>query len=114
MSPAEPARGPNSAAPPPRGPAYTNTGFEANSAKPDTPLQTYADQRRVFDRLMTEAIKAGDDPAVVAKAIVTAATDRKPQLRYAAGPMAGRARMLRFVPAWVLDKQVRTMNKLAG
>src|SRR3990170_499494 len=56
-------------------PAYTRTGFEANSAKPDTPLQTYADQRHVFDRLMTEAIKDGDDPAVVAKVIVTAATD---------------------------------------
>ncbi|WP_206440342.1 oxidoreductase [Streptomyces scabichelini] len=95
-------------------PAYTNTGFEANSAKPDTPLQTYAGQRRVFDRLMAEAIKAGDDPAVVAKAIVTAATDAKPKLRYAAGPMAGRARLLRFVPAWVLDKQIRKMNKLAG
>lgn len=63
---------------------------------------------------MTEAIKSGDDPAVVAKAIVTAATDTKPKLRYAAGPMAGRARMLRFVPAWVLDKQIRTMNKLTG
>ncbi|WP_211270738.1 oxidoreductase [Streptomyces yerevanensis] len=95
-------------------PAYTRTGFEANSAKPDTSLQTYADQRRVFDRLMTEAIKGGDDPAVVAKAIVTAATDAKPKLRYAAGPLAGRARMLRFVPAWALDKQIRSMNKLAG
>ena len=53
-------------------------------------------------------------PAVVAKTIVTAATDTKPKLRYAAGPMAGRARLLRFVPAWVLDKQIRSMNKLPG
>ena len=56
-------------------PAYTNTGFEANSAQPDTPLQVYAEQRHVFDRVMAEAIKDGDDPAVVAKAIVAAATD---------------------------------------
>jgi NAD(P)-dependent dehydrogenase (short-subunit alcohol dehydrogenase family) len=95
-------------------PAYTRTGFEANSAKPDMPLQVYADQRQVFDRLMTEAIKDGDDPAVVAEVIVAAATDAKPKLRYTAGPMAGRARILRFVPAWAFDRQIRKMNKLAG
>jgi short-subunit dehydrogenase len=95
-------------------PADTNTGFESNSAKPDTPLQPYAEQRRVFDRLMADAIKDGDDPAVVAKAVVAAATDAKPKLRYAAGPMAGRARLLRFVPAWAVDRQIRKMNKLAS
>lgn len=95
-------------------PAYTRTGFEANSAKPDMPLRAYADQRHVFDRLMAEAIKDGDDPAVVAKAIVAAATDAKPKLRYTAGPMAARARILRFVPAWAFDRQIRKMNKLAG
>ena len=36
-------------------------------------------------------MKDGDDPAIVAKAIVAAATDRKPKLRYTAGPAAGRA-----------------------
>jgi NAD(P)-dependent dehydrogenase (short-subunit alcohol dehydrogenase family) len=95
-------------------PAYTRTGFEANSAKPDTPLQSYADQRHVFDRLMAEAIRDGDDPAVVAKAVVAAATDAKPKLRYTAGPLAGRARMLRFVPARAVDRKIRKMNKLAG
>jgi NAD(P)-dependent dehydrogenase (short-subunit alcohol dehydrogenase family) len=95
-------------------PAYTRTGFEANSAKPDTPLQVYAGQRHVFDRLMTEAIKDGDDPAVVAKAVVAAATDAKPKPRYTAGPLAGRARLLRFAPAWAFDRQIRKMNKLAG
>ncbi|MEU1187584.1 hypothetical protein [Streptomyces sp. NPDC005859] len=94
-------------------PAYTRTGFEANSAKPDTPLQVYADQRHVFDRLMAEVIKDGDAPAIVAEAMVTAATDAKPRLRYAAGPMAGRARLLRFVPACAFDRQIRKMNKLA-
>jgi NAD(P)-dependent dehydrogenase (short-subunit alcohol dehydrogenase family) len=95
-------------------PAYTRTGFEANSAKPDTPLHAYARQRLTVDRVMAEAVRGGDAPAVVAKAVVAAATDAKPKLRYAAGPLAGRARLLRFVPAWVLDKQIRSMNKLAG
>ncbi|MFJ7995604.1 oxidoreductase [Streptomyces sp. NPDC096310] len=96
-------------------PAYTRTGFEANSAKPDTPLAVYAKQGQAVDRVMAEAIRGGDDPAVVAKAIVAAATDAKPKLRYTAGPMAGRARVLRRVaPAGAFDKQIRKMNRLAG
>ncbi|MGI5290295.1 oxidoreductase [Nonomuraea polychroma] len=96
-------------------PAYTSTGFEANSPRPDTPLQVYADQRRAFDRMMETAIKDGDDPAIVAKVIVEAATDPKPKLRYTAGSVAGRASTLRRIaPARVFDKQIRKLNQLAG
>ncbi|MET9434871.1 oxidoreductase [Streptomyces sp. NPDC006551] len=96
-------------------PAYTSTGFEANSPRPDTPLPVYDKRRHAFDRLMVDAIKGGDAPAVVAKAIVAAATDPKPKLRYTAGPVAGRARMLRRIaPAGVFDKQIRKLNRLAG
>lgn len=96
-------------------PAYTSTGFEANSPRPDTPLQVYADQRRAFDRMMETAIKDGDDPGIVAKVIVAAATDPKPKLRYTAGPVAGRASTLRRIaPAGVFDKQIRKLNRLAG
>ncbi|MEU2927117.1 oxidoreductase [Streptomyces sp. NPDC007251] len=96
-------------------PAYTSTGFEANSPRPDTPLHVYAAQRRAFDRMMEAAIKDGDDPAVVAKVIVAAATDPKPKLRYTAGPLAGRASTLRRIaPAGVFDKQIRKLNRLAG
>ncbi|MFE9644444.1 oxidoreductase [Streptomyces sp. NPDC006365] len=96
-------------------PAYTNTGFESNSPRPDAPLEVYADQRRAFDRLMEAAIRDGDDPAVVAKVIVAAATDPKPKLRYTAGPTAGRASTLRrLAPAGIFDKQIRKLNQLAG
>lgn len=96
-------------------PAYTRTGFEANSAKSDTPLHAYAKQRQTVDRVMAEAVRGGDAPAVVAKAIVAAATDAKPKPRYTAGPLAGRARVLRrLAPAGVFDKQIRKMNQLAG
>ncbi|UUU36851.1 oxidoreductase [Streptomyces sp. CA-210063] len=96
-------------------PAHTSTGFEANSPRPDTPLEVYADQRRAVDRMMEAAIKDGDDPAVVAKVIVAAATDPKPKLRYTAGPLAGRASTLRRIaPAGIFDKQIRKMNQLAG
>ncbi len=96
-------------------PAYTRTGFEANSAKPDTSLHAYAKQRQTVDRVMAEAVRGGDAPAVVARAIVMAATDTKPKPRYTAGPLAGRARVLRrLAPAGVFDKQIRKMNQLAG
>jgi NAD(P)-dependent dehydrogenase (short-subunit alcohol dehydrogenase family) len=96
-------------------PAYTRTGFEANSAKPDMPLEVYAKGRQAVDRVMAEAIRDGDAPTVVAKAIVAAATDAKPKVRYTAGPMAGRASVLRRVaPARAFDKQIRKMNRLAG
>ncbi|MGN9758015.1 oxidoreductase [Streptomyces sp. SD31] len=96
-------------------PAYTRTGFEANSTKPDTPLHAYAKQRHIVDRVMAEAVRTGDAPAVVAQAIVAAATDAKPRLRYTAGPLAGRVSTLRrLVPARAFDKQIRKINRLAG
>jgi len=94
-------------------PAYTRTGFEANSTEADSPLQPYTPQRQTFGRMMAAAIEDGDDPAIVAKVIVDAATDPRPKLRYTAGTVAGRASMLRrFAPAQVFDRQIRKLNQL--
>ena len=95
-------------------PAYTKTGFEANAMQPDMPLPVYAQQRQVFDDVLAEAMKDGDDPAVVAKVIVAAATDAKPKLRYTAGPVAGRSHAAPLRPAWVFDRQIRKLNQLTG
>lgn len=96
-------------------PAYTNTGFEANSIRPDTPLPVYAQQRHIFDHVLATAIQDGDDPATVAKTIVEAATDPKPKLRYTAGSVAGRVSTLRRIaPSRAFDKQIRKLNRLAG
>jgi NAD(P)-dependent dehydrogenase (short-subunit alcohol dehydrogenase family) len=94
-------------------PAYTRTSFDTNAAQPDTPLPVYAERRRIFDEVMTQAMKDGDDPAVVAKVIVTAATDKKPKLRYTAGPLASRVTTARrLVPAGAFDKQIRKNNRM--
>jgi NAD(P)-dependent dehydrogenase (short-subunit alcohol dehydrogenase family) len=96
-------------------PAWTNTSLDANSVLPDAPLQLYAKQRRTFDDLMAAAVKDGDDPATVARAIVAAATDPKPKLRYTAGARAGRVRTLRrIVPARAFDRQLRKLNRLVA
>ncbi|MFF6787287.1 oxidoreductase [Streptomyces sp. NPDC012510] len=94
-------------------PAVTRTAFEANSPQPATPLPVYEQQRQVFERVMGAAMKDGDDPATVAKAIVAAATDPKPRLRYPAGPTAGRVSALRrLVPSRAFDRQIRKLNQL--
>ncbi len=94
-------------------PAYTKTGFDTNALQPDSPLTVYAEQRQVFDGVMATAMAAGDDPATVAKAIVAAAIDPKPKLRYTPGSTARRVSTLRrFVPARAFDKQIRKLNHL--
>ena len=96
-------------------PAYTRTGFDAKAIQPDAPLPIYAVQRHVFDGVMARAMADGDDPAIVANAIVAAATDPKPRLRYTAGSTAGRVSALRrFVPTQVFDRQIRKLNRLPG
>jgi NAD(P)-dependent dehydrogenase (short-subunit alcohol dehydrogenase family) len=96
-------------------PFNTNTPFDANVVRADGPLPIYAEQRRIFDDVLAAAVRGGDDPAVVGKTIVAAATDRKPKLRYPAGPRAGRISVLRrIVPARTFDKSVRKLNRLAA
>src|SRR5437763_524537 len=92
-------------------PAYTKTGFDSNIVQPDAPLPVYEQQRRVADEIIAAAVASGDDPAVVARVIVAAATDAKPRLRYTAGPLAGRVRTLRRIaPARAFDRQIRKLN----
>jgi NAD(P)-dependent dehydrogenase (short-subunit alcohol dehydrogenase family) len=96
-------------------PAFTKTGFDANALEPDAPKSTYASQREVFDTVLAAAMERGDEPVVVGRAVVAAATDRRPRTRYTAGPLAGRISTLRrVVPARAFDKQIRKLNRLAG
>jgi NAD(P)-dependent dehydrogenase (short-subunit alcohol dehydrogenase family) len=96
-------------------PAGTTTAFETNTMAPDAPLPAYAKQRQVADRVAITVNRDGDDPGTVAKAVVAAATDAKPRLRYPAGPNARRISTLRrIVPAGAFDRQIRKFNHLAG
>jgi len=96
-------------------PAYTRTSFDANAIPADEPLPLYARRREVLDALLAEAIKGGDEPSVVGEAILAAATDSRPKLRYPAGPLARRVTTLRrYAPSTVFDKQIRKINQLNG
>src|SRR3954464_2177418 len=94
-------------------PAYTRTSFDANAMPVDEPLPVYARRREVLEGLLAEAIRDGDEPSVVADAIVAAATGSRPKLRYQAGPLARRvAKLRRYAPSIVFDKQIRKVNRL--
>src|SRR5947207_12829792 len=96
-------------------PAYTRTSFDANAIPADEPLPLYERRREVQDVVLAEAIKGGDEPSVVGEAIVAAATDSRPKLRYPAGPLARRVTKLRrYAPSTVFDKQIRKINQLNG
>ena len=95
-------------------PGWTRTALDVNGVTPDSPLRIYAEQRRIAEKLIAQAVNDGDDPATVAKAVVAAATDKKPKLRYTAGSRAARISTLRrLVPAGAFDKQIRKLNQLA-
>jgi NAD(P)-dependent dehydrogenase (short-subunit alcohol dehydrogenase family) len=94
-------------------PGYTSTSFESNATDADSPIESYAPIREHVKQVIGKAVRAGDDPAVVAQVVLKAATSRSPKLRYPAGPLARRLALVKkFAPAAVLDKGIRTANKL--
>ena len=96
-------------------PAYTKTSFDANLVAADEPIPLYAQHRAANEVLLADAIKAGDEPSVVGRAVVAAATDPRPKLRYPAGTAARRvSKLRRYVPAGLFDRQIRKLNQLAA
>src|SRR5271168_2115392 len=96
-------------------PGYTNTSFEANATDADSPIDSYAPIREHVKQVIGKAVRAGDDPAVVARVVLKAATSRTPKLRYPAGPLARRLSLLKkYAPAGLLDNGIRKANKLGS
>ncbi len=96
-------------------PAYTKTQFDANFIAPDSKLDEYREARALLDKVLKEVMAAADDPVVVADVVLKAASAVHPKLRYTAGKLAGRLRLLRrFAPAAVLDAGIRKDLRLAA
>jgi len=94
-------------------PGYTNTSFEANATDADSPLRDYEVVREHVKQVITDELHTGDDPSVVARVVLKAATSRTPKLRYPAGPLARRLALLKkYAPAGLLDNGIRKANKL--
>ena len=89
-------------------PAYTKTSFDANFLAPDAKLDEYRDVRALLDKVLAQVMSTADEPTVVAEVVLEAAIAAKPRLRYTAGGLANRLRLLRrFAPAGLLDAGIR-------
>ena len=89
-------------------PANTKTQFDANLLQPDSTLDEYRDVRAALGKVLKGVMATGDEPSVVADVVLKAATAERPKLRYSAGKLANRLRLLRrFAPAGLVDAGIR-------
>ena len=89
-------------------PAYTKTPFDANFLEPDAKLDAYREVRAAVNKRVKEVMATAEEPGVVADVVLKAAIAASPKLRYAAGGLARRLRLLRrFAPAGLVDAGIR-------
>ncbi len=89
-------------------PAYTKTQFDANFVEPDSKLDEYREARAALGERVKEVMAVADEPGVVADVVLEAASAARPKLRYTAGGLANRLRLLRrFAPAGLVDAGIR-------
>src|SRR6059058_247917 len=94
-------------------PAYTKTHFDANLLEPDAQLDEYREARAAVSRQLSAVLETADEPGVVAGVVLEAARAARPKLRYTAGGLATRLRLLRrFAPAGALDAGIRRNLRL--
>lgn len=96
-------------------PGFTKTSFGANAFDADSLIDSYVAARENARRVITEGVHHGDDPAVVVRAVLKAATSRRPKVRYPAGNLARGLSLLRkFAPEALMDKGIRKANKVTS
>jgi len=89
-------------------PAYTRTPFDANFLEPDAKLDAYRDARIAVNQRVKEVMETAEGPDIVADVVLKAAGAANPKLRYTAGVLAGRLRLLRtYAPAGLMDAGIR-------
>ena len=89
-------------------PAYTKTPFDANLLEPDAKLDEYREVRAAVNQRVKEVMATAEQPGLVADVVLEAAGAARPKLRYTAGGLASRLRLLRrFAPAGLVDAGIR-------
>jgi len=89
-------------------PAYVQTPFDANFLEPDAKLDEYREVRAAVKQRVKEVMATAEQPDVVADVVLKAARAARPKLRYTAGGLANRLRLLRrCAPAGLVDAGIR-------
>jgi NAD(P)-dependent dehydrogenase (short-subunit alcohol dehydrogenase family) len=95
-------------------PAYTKTPFDANLLAPDAVLDAYRDVRAAVTVRLKALMEGAEGPDVVADTVLKAAQAPRPKLRYTAGTLAKRLRLLRtLAPSAMMDAGLRKDLHLA-
>jgi NAD(P)-dependent dehydrogenase (short-subunit alcohol dehydrogenase family) len=89
-------------------PSYMKTDLDKNATSAARPLAAYKDMRTRVHAGVNAAFEHGDDPAVVAKAVLAALRAPRPRLRWPVGKRAGMLATLRdLLPATIFDRSLR-------
>lgn len=76
--------------------------------EPDTKMEEYREIRAAVNKRIKEVMETAEGPEVVAETVLKAASVQHPKLRYTAGSLAYRLRLLRtFAPVGLMDAGIR-------
>jgi NAD(P)-dependent dehydrogenase (short-subunit alcohol dehydrogenase family) len=94
-------------------PGFMKTRIDQNAGRAGEPIEAYAPARKRVGASIGSAVEKGDDPLLVAKAVVAASTTPQPKLRYTVGKGAGTLAALRsLMPSRLFDRSLRSQFHL--
>ena len=96
-------------------PGFMKTRIDQNSERARRNIDDYQAARQRVGAGINASVERGDDPLLVAKAVLQAATAARPRLRYPVGKGAGMLAKLRsFLPSAMFDRSFRKEFHLDG
>ena len=93
-------------------PSYTKSNISQNEKTAQTHLDAYAVHRQRMHELVGKGVEKGDEPQLVAEAVVRAVTAKSPRLRYPVGKGILLSRLHRFAPVALFDRAIRKESGL--
>ena len=87
--------------------------ISGNAKFPRSQIPAYAAEKKRLIAFADRSVEQGDDPRLVAEAVLTALTSQSPKLRYPVGMGVSLSRLRRFVPAGMFDRSLRKQFQLA-